>query len=63
MFQGDSDPFVSVEQAQKMEHALTNAKVPHELVIVKGGGHGWTGTLQDETTRKMMEFFDRILKK
>jgi acetyl esterase/lipase len=62
MFQGDNDPFVSVEQALKMEHALEHANVPHELVLVKGAGHGWTGTRQEETTRKMMEFFDRILK-
>jgi len=62
MFHGDSDPYSPVERAQNFERALTQANVPHELIIVKGGGHGWTGALQEETTRKMSEFFDRILK-
>jgi acetyl esterase/lipase len=62
MFYGDSDPFVSIEHAYKLRHSLENANVPNELVIVNGGGHGWTGTLQEETTRKMSAFFERLLK-
>lgn len=62
IFQGDSDPFVSVDQARKLATRLEHSNVPHELIIVKGGGHGWTGSLQDETTRQMLEFFNRILK-
>ena len=62
IFQGDVDPFVSVEQAQKLEGALEKANVSHELVLVKGGGHGWTGELQDKTNRQMLAFFDRELK-
>jgi len=62
IFQGDADPFISVEQAQKLEDALEKANVPHELVLVKGGGHGWTGELQDVTNRQMLAFFERELK-
>lgn len=62
IFQGDSDPFVSVDQARKLASRLEHSNVPHELIIVKGGGHGWTGALQDETTRQMLEFFHRVLK-
>ncbi len=62
IFQGDDDPFVSVEQAQRLERALEKANVPHELVLVKGGGHGWTGELQDKTNRQMLAFFERELK-
>ena len=61
MFHGDSDPYSPIERAQKFEQALTQANVSHELIIVKGGGHGWTGELQEETSRRMTEFFDRIL--
>ena len=63
IFQGDADPFVSVDHAIKLKMALEKVNVPHELVIVKGGGHGWTGAVQDNTTRQMMEFFDRTLRK
>jgi len=62
MFHGDNDPYSPVERAQKFEEALTRANVSHELIIVKGGGHGWTGELQEETSRQMTQFFDRILK-
>jgi len=62
IFQGDADPFVSIEQAQRLENALENADVPHELIIVKGAGHGWTGELQDITNRHLFAFFARELK-
>ncbi len=62
MFHGDSDPFVSLEHPRRLQNALQKANVPSELIIVKAGGHGWTGTLQEETTRQMSAFFQRILK-
>ncbi len=60
IFQGDADPFVSVQQAQKLSNVFEQANVPHELIIVKGGGHGWTGKLQDETNIKMFAFLKKI---
>jgi acetyl esterase/lipase len=62
LFQGDEDPFISVEQAGKLSAAFAKANVEHELVIVEGGGHGWTGALQDQTSLQMSEFFRRTLK-
>ena len=62
MFHGDSDPFSSLEHPRRLQAALEKAKVPNQLVIVKGGGHGWTGSLQEETTRQMMDFFEQNLK-
>jgi acetyl esterase/lipase len=61
IFQGDADPFVSVAQAQRLDSILEKAKVPHELILVPGGGHGWTGELKDKTTVQMMAFFARML--
>jgi acetyl esterase/lipase len=62
MFHGDSDPFVSLEHPRRLQQALEKVHVPNQLIIVKGGGHGWTGTMAEETTRQMSEFFERILK-
>ncbi|HLF32755.1 MAG TPA: alpha/beta hydrolase [Cyclobacteriaceae bacterium] len=59
IFQGDADPFVSVEQAKRLEASLDKVNVRHELVLVKGGGHGWTGKLKERTDRKMAAFFKR----
>lgn len=63
MFYGDSDPFVSIEHAHRLKGVLDKAQVANELIIVKGGGHGWTGEPEKETTRQMMEYFERMLKK
>lgn len=63
MFHGDSDPFSSLEHPRRLKAALEKAQVPNKLVIVEGGGHGWTGDRQEETNREMIEFFDKVLKK
>ena len=62
MFHGDKDPFVSLEHPRRLQQALEKAHVPNQLIIVKGGGHGWTGVQQEETTKQMSDFFERILK-
>jgi acetyl esterase/lipase len=61
IFQGDMDPFVSLEHAIKLQKKLEEAGVPHELVVVKGGGHGFTGEDQEGTIRRMMTFLGAIL--
>ncbi len=37
---GDADPVVPYQQSVRLHHALTVARVPNELVTIKGGGHG-----------------------
>lgn len=62
MFYGDSDPFVSIEHGYRLQRALDKVNVLNELIVVKGGGHGWTGKPEEETTLLMLGFFERILK-
>lgn len=62
MFHGDSDPFVSMEHAFRLQSAQKKFNVPNEVIIVKGGGHGWTGALQEQTTQQMTAYFERMLK-
>lgn len=62
MFHGDKDPFVSVEHAVRLKEKLEVANVTHELVIVEGAGHGWTGLAEQRTTAQMMKFFGDNLK-
>jgi len=62
MFYGDSDPFVSIEHGYRLQRALEKVYVSNELNIIKGGGHGWTGKPEEETTRHMLEYFERMLK-
>jgi acetyl esterase/lipase len=37
---GDSDPVVPYSQATRLHEALDKAKVPNQLLTIKGGGHG-----------------------
>ena len=62
IFHGDKDPFVSVDHAIKLKQRLETAKVPHKLVIIKGGGHGWSGADEELTTTQMIQFLDGRLK-
>lgn len=63
IIQGDADPIVSVEQAHQLDRALTAVKAPHELLIVAGGGHGFTAAQYAVTWKKALEFLGQNLKK
>jgi len=62
IFQGDADKIVSVEQAHILGRALAAAEVPHEVVIVKGGGHGFTREQHAQTAAQLMAFVGKHLK-
>ena len=62
-FYGDSDPFVPVEQGRLLDKALKKAGVETTMVVVKGGGHGWTGKDKERTDRMALAFLDKHLKK
>jgi acetyl esterase/lipase len=62
IFQGELDPLISMEQVTELQQALQAAHVPVKVIVVKGGAHGWYGTLLDETEQQMINFLDERLK-
>ena len=58
---GTEDRIVPVDQSQRLHAALTKAKVPSTLEIVKGAGHG-PGIMTRQMGEKVRKFFDRHLK-
>lgn len=58
---GDADKLVPFQQAEVMVEKLKKAGVPAELVVKKGAGHGWGG--MDKDMRKILDWFDKYLKK
>ncbi len=58
---GDADKLVPIQQAEIMVEALKKAGVPVELIVKKGGGHGWPGIEKD--TLAIVDWFDRYLLK
>ncbi len=62
---GTEDTDVPYEQSAAMAKELDRHKVPHELVTVKGAGHGLSGgdkRLVDEAQEKALAFIRRHLK-
>ncbi len=57
---GDKDNIVPLQQAQTIISRFEEMKVPNQLVIKKGGGHGWKD--QDVETELMADWFDKYLK-
>jgi acetyl esterase/lipase len=63
IFHGTADNLVPLEQSEILDRALTKAGVPHHLVIVEGGGHGWVGDKLDRSLAQAVEFLDNTLKR
>ena len=60
VIQGDRDPVVSVNQAYLLGHALSAVKVPHEVLIIESGGHGFTRPQSAQAAERMIAFLRRI---
>jgi acetyl esterase/lipase len=61
LIHGDKDTLVPIQQSEEMVEKLKEAKVPVELIVKKGAGHGWAG-FGDELTA-CGDWFDKYLQK
>lgn len=59
---GDKDLLVPEQQSRVLHEALKKAGVESELVIVKGGGHGFAGDQAWEEFERVRAFFVKWLK-
>ena len=57
---GDADTLVPIQQAELVIEKFKEAKVPCELVVKKGAGHGWNVF---EDVPKFADWFDKYLAK
>jgi len=57
---GDKDVLVPKQQSESIVAKFKEAKVPVELIIKEGGGHGWRNREQEE--KKFVDWFDKYLK-
>jgi acetyl esterase/lipase len=57
---GDADELVPLQQSELIVEKFKEASVPVELVVKKGGGHGWPTILADFKT--IADWFDKYLK-
>lgn len=59
---GDADPIVPVSEATELEALCKEKKVPHEVRIYKGQGHGFFGDDALDAFRRTSTFFDTHVK-
>jgi len=57
---GDKDAVVPLTQAERMVQKLKAAGVPAQLVVKKGGGHGWRNMTAD--MEQLADWYDKHLK-
>jgi carboxymethylenebutenolidase len=60
---GDKDTNVNVREAHKLDRALTQAAVPHEVKIFAGAGHGFRDEVLEDASARTIAFFDKRLKR
>lgn len=58
---GDKDKLVPIQQAEVIGEKYKEVGVPFELVVKKGGDHGWSDILKDVET--LADWFDKHLAK
>ena len=58
---GSSDPIVPVSNAYALQTILQARRVPHEVQIYPGQGHGFTGVAQADASQRINAFFSRYL--
>ena len=59
---GDKDKTVYMDQSESLRDAYIKAKLPVELIVVPGGGHGGAVYASDENRRHVTEFFGKHLR-
>lgn len=57
---GDKDFLVPLQQSESIIKKFEEAKVPNQLIIKKGGGHGWKNI--EEQGKDFINWFDKYLK-
>ena len=62
LIHGDRDELVPLQQSESMLARLKEAGVPAELVVHKGGGHGWKGETLRPDLEKCADWFDKHLR-
>lgn len=60
---GDADKLVPIQQAELIVDKLKACKVPAELVVRPGGGHGWSKEVLGQGLVRFADWFDKYLAK
>jgi acetyl esterase/lipase len=58
---GDKDDLVKLDNSQRILAAFEKEKVPAELIVIEGAGHGFPGEMGRRASTALVEWFDKYL--
>jgi dienelactone hydrolase len=58
---GDKDDLVKPSNSERIKAAFDKEKVPCELLIIKGAGHGFAGKDAEQAANALVGWFDKYL--
>jgi dipeptidyl aminopeptidase/acylaminoacyl peptidase len=58
---GDQDDLVKLDQSQRILAAFQKEKVPCELIVIEGAGHGFGGKDGERASKALVKWFDKHL--
>ena len=58
---GDKDDLVKLDNSERILAAFEKEKVPCELIVIKGAGHGFPGDMGRQASEALVEWFDKHL--
>lgn len=61
LIHGDKDELVKLDNSERILAVLKKEKVPCELIVEKGAGHGFAGEQAAQASRSLIKWFDKYL--
>ena len=60
---GDKDDLVKLDNSERILAKLQEQKIPCELIVIEGAGHGFPGEMGQRASKELVEWFDKHLAK
>jgi acetyl esterase/lipase len=61
LIHGDKDDLVTLDNSERILAAFEEDKVPCELIVIEGAGHGFPGEQGERASQALVEWFDKHL--
>lgn len=61
LIHGDKDDLVPISHSHNIQKAFEEQKVPHELIVIEGAGHGFNAEQNQRTSAAIVAWFEKHL--
>jgi acetyl esterase/lipase len=63
LIHGDKDTLVKLDNSERIMKEFDEKKVPADLIVIEGAGHGFPGEQGERASKALIEWFDKHLEK